>query len=328
MKSIFLEAKSNKNSPKKMQQTRYQASIKRKPELVAEQNVAGLSVKVFREYMCLDYIQSQNPMELNECEKQHVSDIRKQCAGFTWNELIHEISQLIIAASTPIILDASPDEIVRRRISRLDAIENTYQLVKKTYEMIHKHNPKLMIVIYNRAVFLLNEVNGLITNIIFETTMTEMIRVKNTLQNVIDRLHEFWMTEHPQFIFTMPIGLALPILIEHCENIMRYPVCLEMVMGTRPISNWIDPNIASWINIHRQKYVVEKKTNVLGICFGVAGIPVEICSLIASFIQTKSEKLVEPLSLATMIELRQMDGRVDMTFHSNGGLSHNIYITA
>jgi hypothetical protein len=312
-----------------MQQIRTQELATSRPELVAEQNITtGFSVKVFREYMYyLAYDPSPPPMEFNECEKQHLSDIRKQCGGFTWNELIQEIKQLIIAAATP-ISDASPDEIVRRRISRLDAIENTYQLVGKTYKMIHKHNPKLMIVIYNRAVFLLNEANGLMTNISFEPTMAEMIRVKNTLQIFIDGLHEYWMTEHPRFIFTLPIELALPILNEQVENIMRYPSCLEMVMGARPISSWIDPTIAIWINFQRQKYIVEKKTNVLNICFGVAGIPVEICSLIASFIQATPEKLVEPLSLATMIDLRQMDGRVEMTFQNDGSLSHNIYITA
>ena len=309
-----------------MQQSRTQELTKSRPELVAEQNVAGISVKVFREYMYAAYVPI--PPEFNDLEKEHhLSELRKQCSGFTWNELIQEIKRLILTASTP-ILDAPPDEIVRRRISRLDAIENTYQLIGRTYKIIHKHKPTLLLVMYRRAIVLLNEVNGLFSNVYFEPTMAEMVRVKNTLQNVIGGLHEFWATEHPRFIFTLPIEFALPILNEQAENIMRYPASLEMVMGARPISSWIDPNVASWINIRRQAYIVEKKTNVLNICFGVSGIPAEICSLIASFIRAEPKKLVEPLSLATMVDLRQTVGRVEMSIRNDGSLSHNIYITA
>lgn len=179
--------------------------------------------------------------------------------------------------------------------------------------------------LYRGATVLKNQVDGLLLDPYYQETLDEMVNVRSILIETIECVRNFWVNEYPRFLFTMPTDLAMPIILENVANIMTIPSCLEIVMGMRPITDWLDPTIARWINARRQEYVAERKTNVLGICLGVAGIPFEICSLIASYICVEKESIEPPMILAEFIRTELVEGRIEMVM-TNGAYSQHIYI--
>ena len=296
-----------------------------KPELIAQEHVVGmLDVKVFRQYP------AKNSHDLpafkdDRAKRIYLRELRKEMGGLLLNELTSLLSKLI-KLSTISAENLSPEDVVIRRIARIKAIKQMYLVTISSHKMMHEYNPRMLIGMYRGAITLKNQVDRLLIDPFYQETLDEMVSVRRTLTESIECVRNFWVNEHPRFLFTMPTDLAMPILLEKVADIMVIPSCLEIVMGTRPITDWIDTAIARWINACRQEYVVKKKTNVLGICLGVAGIPVEICSLIASYICVEKESIEPPMILAEFIRTELVEGRIEMVM-TNGAYSQHIYIT-
>ena len=279
---------------------------KSRPILVAEQD----NIKVFREYSCHHSFP--------------IPDFEDDYFWINRDGLTNALARLIDIGKPNINLLPLNIEC-ERRDTRMDSINQLYRIILVSYKTIQYREPTILIHSYRNAIRLRRQCDDLLTDLRYSPSYEKISGTRAILIEYIERISDFWIMEHSEFLFTMPMDIVMPIIDEKTSIIMSNPRSLELVLGRRLMSDWLDPVIVEWINIRRRDYVWKRKSNVLNVCFGIVGIPPEICSLIASFIRVEKEDVYHPCVLSKFIKAYVLEGRVE-TVMRTGRYIQNIYL--